>query len=179
MKNWHLALLLFSLLFGTAGGRADDVALARGAELLAPFKQDLKAALVDSMQRGPEAAVGVCRVKAPRIARALSVDGVMVGRSSHRLRNTENVSPSWAAPLLEAYLDDSDDRKPRVVALSNDRWGYVEPIVMQPLCLACHGEDLTDELRAGIEVLYPNDAATGFQVGDLRGIFWAEFPAHD
>ncbi len=179
MTNSRIALLLMSLLLVAAGARADDVALARGAELLAPFKKELKAALVESMQQGPAAAIGVCRIEAPRIARSLSIDGVMVGRSSHRLRNTRNTSPPWAAPLLQAYLDDSDDRGPRVVALSNDRWGYVEPIVTQPLCLTCHGENLTDELRAGIEVLYPNDAATGFKVGDLRGIFWAEFPAHD
>ncbi len=179
MTNSRYALLIVSLFLLATGGRADDVALARGAELLAPFKKDLKAALVESMQQGPAVAIDACRFRAPRIARSLSVDGVMVGRSSHRLRNFRNTTPAWAAPLLRAFLDNSDDRSPHVVKISADRWGYVEPITMQPLCLSCHGDSLAPEVSARIDALYPSDSATGFQVGDLRGIFWAEFPANE
>ena len=56
--------------------------------------------------------------------------------------------------------------------------GYVEPIVMQPMCLTCHGESLAPEIAARISEVYPDDQATGFKVGDFRGVFWVEFPEY-
>ncbi len=173
----HVAAFGVALLLLTSCTQANEVALERGAELLAPFKKDLKAALVNGMQQGPAEAIGACRIEAPDIARSLSVDGVAVGRTSHRLRNAGNVAPDWAAPLLQGYLDDDGDRSPRAVPLADGRFGYVEPITVQPLCLACHGESLAPDVRRQIDELYPDDQATGFDVGDLRGIFWVEFPA--
>ena len=112
-------------------------------------------------------------------ANALSGDGIRLGRSSHRLRNPANVAPAWVAPLLDDYVADSADRAPRVVALSAGRSGYVEPIGVQPLCLTCHGDAVPPEVTARIHELYPEDRAVGFDVGDLRGVFWVEFPAED
>lgn len=156
---------------------AQDAELAHGAELLAPFKQDLKKALKSGLAEGPAAAIQVCRVEAPGIADALSVDGVRMGRSSHKLRNPENAAPDWVGPIMQAYLDDPPSRAPRAIELTNDRWGYVEPIMVQPLCLTCHGSELAPEVAARLAELYPGDDATGFEAGDLRGVFWLEFPA--
>ena len=63
------------------------------------------------------------------------------------------------------------------VPLPDNRWGYVEPITVQPLCLACHGSEIVPDVADRISELYPEDRATGFAVGDLRGVFWVEFPA--
>jgi hypothetical protein len=100
-----------------------------------------------------------------------------VGRASHRLRNPANVPPEWVAPILDAYVASSADRAPRAVPLADGRWGYVEPILLQPPCLACHGETLAPDVASRIAALYPDDRATGFRVGDLRGVFWIEYPA--
>lgn len=151
--------------------------LARGAELLAPFKQDLQQALKSGLAQGPAEAIQVCRVKAPDIADALSVAGVRVGRSSHRLRNPENEAPDWVRPIMQAYLEDPSSRSPQAVELESSRWGYVEPIMVQPLCLTCHGSELAADISSQIDELYPDDRATGFEAGDLRGVFWLEFPA--
>jgi hypothetical protein len=155
---------------------AADTELARGAELLMPFKKDLQQALKSGLAEGPAEAIQVCRVKAPGIADALSVDGVRMGRSSHKLRNPDNTAPEWVSPIMQAYLDEPSSRKPRAVALPDNRWGYVEPIVVQPLCLTCHGSELAPEVAGQISELYPEDRATGFEAGDLRGVFWLEFP---
>ena len=56
--------------------------------------------------------------------------------------------------------------------------GYAEPIIVQPMCLACHGESLAPEIAAKISEAYPDDQATGFKVGDFRGVFWVEFPEY-
>jgi hypothetical protein len=148
----------------------------RGAELLAPFKQELKQALISGMQNGPLSAISVCKDQAPAIASSLSIAGVQMGRTSHRLRNPENSAPEWVVTVLQAYLGDDQDREPRRVRLPDDRLGYVEPIETQPLCLACHGESLAPDLAALIEEEYPEDRATGFNEGDLRGVFWVEYP---
>jgi len=153
--------------------------LPRGAELLTPFKQDLQQALKSGLAEGPAAAIQVCRVKAPGIADALSTGGVRMGRSSHKLRNPDNTAPDWVGPIMQAYLDDPSSRKAQAVALADNRWGYVEPIIVQPLCLTCHGSELAPAVSEQIAELYPDDQATGFEAGDLRGVFWLEFPGEE
>ena len=148
---------------------------AKGAALLAPFKSDLKKALTEGMQEGPAAAIEVCSQLAPGIARSLSVNGVRMGRSSHKLRNPDNVSPDWLVPLIDGYASGQDELLPRVVALGEERTGYAEPIIVQPVCLTCHGAELDAAVAAQIAALYPEDQATGFGAGDFRGVFWVEF----
>jgi len=105
------------------------------------------------------------------------VDGVRMGRSSHKLRNSGNTAPEWVIPIMQAYLDEPSGPEPRAIELADDRWGYVEPIMLQPLCLTCHGSQLAPDVAKRIAELYPDDEATGFEAGDLRGVFWLEFPA--
>ena len=180
--NCSIALLAIGLTFLMISCTSEDppseVTIdTRGAEFLAPLKTELKQALVVGMQKGPRNAISVCKDQAPAIAASLSVDGIMMGRSSHRLRNPTNVAPDWVDPILQSYLDNSPDRAPQVVTLPDGREGYVEPIMLQPLCVACHGRSLAPDVMAHIKEVYPEDKATGFDVGDLRGVFWVEYPA--
>lgn len=169
------ALLVLAAVVACTDDRGDEWQLARGAQVLAPFKQEMKQALVAGLKQGPVAAISVCSEQAPAIAATLSVDGVRLGRSSHRLRNPDNDGPAWVEPLLAHYLD-GGERVPRIVRLDGDRIGYVEAIETQPMCLVCHGNALAPELAAALKETYPDDRATGFSEGDLRGVFWAEFP---
>ena len=167
-----MAAIIF-VLAGCTQATTDPI--AQGAALLAPFKQDLKSALIKGMESGPVAAISACSTEAPLIASGLSIDGVVMGRSSHKLRNPENAAPEWAVPLLDAYVAGTQSG-PVAVELAGDRFGYVEPIAAQPLCLNCHGAQLHTDIAATIDELYPDDEATGFSAGDFRGVFWVEFP---
>lgn len=149
---------------------------ATGAALLQPFKVEMKQALQAGLSQGPIAAIDVCSNRAPEIAAALSKDGVRLGRTSHRLRNPGNTAPDWAREILDEYLGDASARSPVAVRLPGGRIGHAEPIVAQPLCLVCHGESLAPDLADAIASAYPEDRATGFKDGDLRGIFWVEYP---
>lgn len=169
-------MFVVSFMMAACAVHADETELARGAELLAPFKQDLQQALKSGLAEGPAEAIQVCRVKAPGIADALSGAGVRMGRSSHRLRNPDNTAPEWVSAIMRAYLDDPSSRTPQAVELADNRWGYAEPIIVQPVCLTCHGSELAPEVAARISELYPEDRAVGFETGDLRGVFWLEFP---
>jgi hypothetical protein len=151
-----------SVVWGSAADATESGSLAaRGQAILAPFKSALQSALREGLaEEGPVHAIGV-----------------RVGRTSHRLRNPRNAPEPWMEPLLAHYLEDPEARAPRTVSLEGGRAGYVEPIFVQAPCLACHGESLAPGVAERLAELYPEDRATGFAIGDFRGLFWAQLPA--
>ena len=175
LRRLPLIFVCLLLVSGITSGAGSE----RGPQLLAPFKQQLQQALRDGLARGPAEAIAVCRDAAPEIAEALSQDGVRIGRTSHRLRNPSNAGPHWVLPILENYANNASERLPRTVTLGDNRTGYVEPIIVQVVCLTCHGDNLAPEVAEQVNKLYPDDKAVGFSVGDLRGVFWVEFPASE
>ena len=184
-----LTILITAFLLHGSPSLADgtDTAdrLEEGRQALAPLQAGLQSALKAGLAKGSVEAVDACRVQAPEIARdaarAASTGGrpdtaaVELGRTSHRLRNPANAPREWMQPLLADYLAQPGDRAPRAVDLGDGRWGYVQPIFVQPLCLTCHGISIAEPLKARIAELYPEDRAVGFSDGDFRGLFWAEF----
>jgi hypothetical protein len=168
--------LALAALLAVAAAPADDAEWrARGAAAVTPLKRELLAALQEALARsGPAEAIDICRLRAPELAARASSAALRVGRTSDRLRNPANAPAEWMRPLLEAYRAVPGDRAPRVVHLADGRVGYAEPITIQPLCLACHGEP-APEVRARLAERYPDDRATGYSVGDFRGLVYAEF----
>lgn len=146
----------------------------RAAEVVTPFKQKLMATLGAALKESPVHAIDVCQLEAPMIAAALNQDGIRIGRSSHRLRNPGNAPSPWQEAAITHYLNNPDDRAPQVYHLDNEHVGYAEPIIAMPMCLACHGSELSPEVQAALAEKYPQDQATGFADGELRGIFWVE-----
>ena len=145
----------------------------RAAAAIGEFRRALAQELQSALKEGPRAAIDVCRLEAPRIAERVSVDGVVVGRTSHRLRNPRNAPEKWMLPFLSEFQAlDAAPGSWRTVRLG-ERLGYVEPIYVQGLCVTCHGSSLGPSLLEHIRDRYPEDAAVGFEVGDFRGLFWA------
>lgn len=171
------ALLLLAAVLPAAlalAGPDEDGLMELGASALKPFKQKLMSALVNGMKEGPEAAILVCSEQAPIIAAEAGSPGVTLGRTSHRLRNTANAPEPWMEPLLERYAADPGLSAPTLVDLEDGGHGYVEPIVVRPACLKCHGETMDPGVAKKIDTLYPEDAARGFKEGDFRGLFWVK-----
>ena len=135
----------------------------------------LSARLVDAMtSQGPAAAIRVCSQEAPQIAAEVGAEqGVRIGRTSFKLRNPENQPPEWARAFVEQRTTE-----PQFLALEDETTAALLPIKLLPQCVVCHGQAnaLAPEIKAQLDQLYPNDAATGFGVGDLRGWFWVEVP---
>lgn len=143
------------------------------AEAVALLQQRLGAALREALAESPQRAIEVCRVEAPTIAAELQRPGLAVGRTSHRLRNPANAPGDWMLPFLEEFR--GSEPQPgafRTVSLGARGTGYVEPIYLQPMCATCHGTNVDPELLATIRAHYPEDRAVGFEVGELRGLFW-------
>lgn len=183
------ALILGSVALSACGGRepraasparavapiaGETPAVERARAQVAGFRSALQQSLTSALQHGPDAAIEACRVQAPELARVASRDGVVVGRSSTRLRNPANAPPPWLAPLLDELS--REPARPgtwRAVALDDGSTGYAETIVVQPLCITCHGANLAPEISMRLRERYPDDRATGYAAGDFRGVFWA------
>lgn len=164
-----------------AGVPPELVKSTRGmaGELTTQLGQALKAALSTD---GPVAAVGVCKDKAPAIATSLSEQhAARVGRVGTRARNpATGVANDWQKAALadfESRLSAGEDPagiEHWSVAESGNgqrELRYAKAIVMQPLCVTCHGkaEDIPAPLAEKIRAEYPGDQATGYAVGKLRG----------
>ena len=126
------------------------------------------------MADGPVAAIEVCSREAKGIAAKVGEEtGVEIGRTSLRLRNSANQPPAWVKPLMRP-----DTTEPQFVKVDDDHDGAILPIRLQAQCVICHGpkELISDPVADQLAKLYPDDAATGFNEGDLRGWFWITVP---
>lgn len=136
----------------------------------------LSGRLMEAMgSQGPAGAITVCQKEAPQIATEVSeVHDLRIGRTGVRLRNSNNQPPSWAKPLTDAKTD-----TPTFVVLDNDDAAALLPIKLQRQCLMCHGpkDQIAPVIQDQLAKLYPDDEATGFHEGDLRGWFWIEMPS--
>ncbi|WP_168567070.1 Tll0287-like domain-containing protein [Crateriforma spongiae] len=138
--------------------------------------QTLSGRLMEVMQtEGPVAAIRVCSEDAPKIAQTVADEhGVEIGRTSWKLRNPNNAPRDWVQPFVDEKVD-----LPQTVALEDGRLGVTFPIRLDVKCLMCHGgpDDMLDSVKPELAKRYPDDQATGFKAGDLRGMFWVEVPA--
>ena len=168
----------------------DDWA-ARSRALADQLTGQLKAELQQAMQSGgPVAAIEVCHTRAPEIAAQLGQQsGARVGRTALRVRNPANAPDDLERKVLQQFADELAAAKstlpgpPEAVFELRTPRGiehrYMRAIPMQPLCATCHGKSIAPEVAAAIGSKYPEDAATGFETGDLRGAVTVRWPARE
>jgi hypothetical protein len=67
-----------------------------------------------------------------------------------------------------------------VQPIGEDQYLFTQPIMVESaLCLTCHGKPdngLLKETNDFIKSKYPKDQATGYEIGDLRGMWSITFP---
>jgi len=179
-----IASLLVSMIcaFSTTTAVADDTRLLEEARSVASsVPPKLLAVLQDEIAKsGPAGAIEVCRDRAPQMAKEASEKtGWNIRRVSLRNRNPKAVPDTWE----QAVLQDFDRRaaagenpatleKGEVVVEGGAKvYRYMKALPTQLLCLNCHGapENLSADVKAKLSEHYPNDKATGFAVGQIRG----------
>jgi hypothetical protein len=187
------ALLLAALAALATPGRADEpedprarAALAEARTAARELSDTLRALLTEELQSGGvEGAVAVCATKAQaRTAEYGRTSGNDIRRVSLRRRNTANEPDAWERAVLESF-----DRLPVQDRPAAERWAlvreggrealrYLKPVVASPMCLTCHGEKarIPPAVRAVIDERYPDDRATGFSAGDVRGAVSVRVP---
>lgn len=145
---------------------------ARAATAL---KGNLMAALGKALAEGgvPEA-VRVCSQSAMEITeQSGKVDPAVVAidRRTDRWRNPANRPDAADTKALAVFRDDKD-KQDWLVEESEEVIRYYQPLRTAAACLQCHGEPQTfsPELKSLLKETYPDDRATGFKEGDLRGV---------
>lgn len=140
----------------------------------------LKGELETAMKTGGAIpALGICNLKAPEIAKAVSAEsGMQVSRVSLKNRNpVMGQANDWQIQVL----NDFEARKAKGEAVDTlayseiveDEYRFMKAIPTGAVCLTCHGTEVKPEVLTKIKELYPNDKATGYQEGDIRGAFVA------
>jgi hypothetical protein len=177
-----LALALFCCVAEAAGPEATAPAEARAAEAAKAFSSELRATLGAAMARGgPAAGVEVCHDEAPRIAERVSAEyDVRLGRVGVRSRQPANRLDGWQKDRLDAWQKAPPVGPPAgwPPAISSDstsgtvRWA--KAIETEGVCVVCHGPAVEPALADTIRRVYPDDPATGFESGSLRGLLWVE-----
>jgi len=148
-------------------------------ELLGQLGQKLKSTM---SAEGPEAAVSVCKEASPSIAKTLSAKhGAQMTRVGTRVRNPAMGTPNaWQKDALmqfESRLAQGEAPATmeywKVVNIDDGKreLHYAKAIMVQAICLSCHGaaSEIPASLSEKIRIEYPQDQATGYSVGKLRG----------
>lgn len=160
--------------------------LERAQAAAQAFSSELRSTLLAAMgEGGPVTAVDVCRQEAPAIAETVMREhGVRLGRVAlpGRNRNPAQAAQGWQLKALQDIQQAVDqgapaageiriyrDDLPAGVALR-----LMRGIATEAACTICHGSNIAPEIRDIIARHYPDDGATGFAVGDLRGALWVE-----
>jgi hypothetical protein len=168
-KVWELANI-------TTLSDAQKLQLERAQEAQKGLGTELVQKLVAvSTEKGFPAAVEVCNTDAPAIAARIATEkNVKIGRTSDKLRNPSNTAPEWFTTLV-----DNKTAAPAVFSGPNGELGWAAPIKLGEMCVNCHGapESLAPEVATALKEKYPEDKATGYAAGDLRGWFWVEVPS--
>jgi hypothetical protein len=167
-----------SLLWGIASSQEDPL-LARSREVTSEFAARMQSALQQGMaSSGPVGAIGVCKDIAPDIAARLSAEsGAAVGRTSLKVRNPVNAPEAWQEDVLRDFESGNSQEFFARTGQSGAR--YMKAIPTGGLCLNCHGTVLPPEVAARLQEAYPDDEATGYYLGDIRGAFSVVWPDTD
>jgi hypothetical protein len=130
---------------------------------------------------GPAATISVCKEKAPQIARAAAEQsGFSIRRASTRNRNPKAVPDAWEAAAI-ASLEQrlAAGEKPETLDMTavvdtpdGKVFRYAKALPTLTMCLGCHGPEdkLAPDVKAKLAAEYPDDKATGYSAGMLRGI---------
>lgn len=163
----------------------DELEAAR-AEALA-YGKELRETLSAALEKGHAAlAITVCSQEAESIARKHADKiGGRIGRTSLRFRNEKNEPDEKEIEVLRRFSASlAAGRDPAKLEFAEVGTGgnggkvlrYFKGVPTESLCLTCHGTDVPPALLTQIKSIYPDDHATGFQEGELRGIISVSIP---
>lgn len=178
MKTLLMAVALITPFVATLANADDDTMLGEARKVATKLPPKLLAALQQEISKsGPEGAILVCKDMAPKMAGEISRQtGWKIKRVSLKARNDARAIPdAWEKAALEDFDKRAAAGEPPAQLEKGEKVGnefrYVKALPVQPLCLSCHGpvDQLTPAVKSALAQHYPNDLATGYSVGQIRG----------
>lgn len=179
-------ILLFSLIIGSITScNSDELSkkekqeyIVKGKEIGKTTLKKLGSNLMHHMKKGgTQEAIPFCNLKANSLTKEIADKyKVSIKRTSHKIRNEENKPNEEEEVIIKQYLSliaKGEKLKPVVEKDKEGKIHFYAPIKLEAKCLMCHGvvgEQVAPKTDSILKVLYSKDKATGFKVGDLRGI---------
>ncbi len=185
MKQILLGLFLVTLAFNSNADQhsrtSDQADIADAKAAIKDFAGSLQTVLKTTMQTGgPVAAIGVCNTQASPISRRVAAEhGLALSRVSLKNRNPANAPNDWQTLVLEDFEKQyAAGQNITTLAWSEtvysdggQEFRFMKVIPTGAVCLNCHGTNLSADVSGVLAELYPEDRATGFSEGDIRGAF--------
>lgn len=184
MKRFIYCLALSSLIlshFAVADSYDENAKKATYRSAIKELGSTLKSELMTAMKAGgPVKALGVCHTKVPEISTQISEKfGLNITRTSLKPRNANNAPAPWEELVLKQFEERrAAGENPKTLEyfemIEKDgqrQIRYMKAIRTGAPCLTCHGSEIEPDIQDKLKELYPEDKATGFKAGDLRGAF--------
>jgi hypothetical protein len=181
MKKLLLLSLLSLLVSSTYADSAPDkqALMQESKTIVQTFGKTLKGELKAAIKNGgPVNGIQVCNTKAMPITEKVATEnGVMLSRTSLKVRNAENQPETWEKAVLEQFeTRKANGESVKTMAFSEvvetngvKQFRFVKALGTEPVCMTCHGAKIHPDVENALTELYPNDKARGYKVGDIRG----------
>ncbi len=147
-------------------------------DLVKQFGNALKPALKKAIKtKGLEHAVEFCAVKAPEITKKINQQNKewTIKRVSLKNRNPSAKPDNWERKVLKMFdKRQSNGESAKKMAYSemvNGEFRFMKAQGVQGVCLSCHSKNIAKNIKSAIDKHYPNDKATGYSLGQIRGAF--------
>lgn len=188
MKKIGFLIVLFGIGFVSCDSVPEELTesehdkfMAIGDSISMHAQQVLLANVANAMKEGgPVGAVDYCNVNAIPLTDSISdIHKASIRRYSDKYRNPFNAidkkkeKDAWNQMLTSTSAGEYEGKD--FLIQEGDTVFYYKPIpIGMSTCLFCHGSkdgDIAAETLDEINLKYPNDLATGYRMGELRGLW--------
>jgi hypothetical protein len=160
----------------------DSVYVTSGDMIVKSTFDSLRNSLLRAIAKeGFEGAITFCNENALTLTNTYA-DSITIRRTALRWRNPKNQPDSLEQAVLHFMSSELGTKTLAPSKLIRDggtgEIHYFKPIMMQGMCLSCHGkpnDQIHDETMTRLKKLYPSDQAVDFMEGDLRGAWHIKF----
>lgn len=158
-----------------------ETLLLKGDSIASQAQKTLLQNVSQAIQtKGVAGAVDFCNEHAVLLTDSMAkLNTVHIQRLSDKNRNPKNDLTNeldkkiWSE--MQELMQDSTVRNKHIIAKEGNAIYYYKAIpIGMPTCLSCHGskdKDIAPETLQIINIKYPSDKATDYQMGQLRGIW--------
>jgi hypothetical protein len=155
-----------------------NVEQSKGVKNIMSFIGGIKPVLENSMKEDPTGikASNFCANSAIEMTKGFNSTlpkGESIRRTALKYRNPANKPDKIDIKVMEEFVAYKNFDKPKVIMVHGVERKY-KALPTKDECMICHGGNISPAVKKVILKSYPKDLATGFKLGDFRGVVVSE-----